>query len=222
MYRKSFYVFEQSGRPVQAVIRNYQEQDFEGLIDVQRESFPPPFPSELWWNEEQLRSHVTLFPDGAMCCEVDGKIVGSITSLLVNFDPQDPDHSWAEITDDGYIRNHNPQGNTLYIVDISVRPSHRKLGLGKWLMNSMYDLVLHKKLARVLGGGRIPGYHRVADQMTAEEYVNHVMEGKLADPVMTFLLRSGRTPIRVVPNYLEDRESLNYAVLLEWKNPFFN
>jgi hypothetical protein len=102
MYRKEFYVFDHD-RPVSAVIRNYKEADFPGLIHIQQESFPPPFPSELWWNKEQLHNHVTLFPEGALCIEVNGEIAGSMTGLLVDFDPEHPEHTWEEITDNGYI-----------------------------------------------------------------------------------------------------------------------
>lgn len=221
MYRKEFFVFDQD-HPVPVVIRNYQEDDFADLIRIQQESFPPPFPSDLWWNTEQLRNHVALFPEGALCVEVDGEIAGSMTGLLVQFDPDDADHSWEEITDNGYIRNHNPSGNTLYVVDIGVRPSYRKLGLGKWLMFSMYDLVIHKNLQRLLGGGRMPGYQKHADDMTAEQYLQAVVRGELKDPVVTFLLRCGRTPVKVVANYLEDQQSCNYGALMEWKNPFIS
>ncbi|WP_047153288.1 GNAT family N-acetyltransferase [Aneurinibacillus tyrosinisolvens] len=219
MYRKEFYVFDQD-RPIPAAIRNYEEKDFPGLIRIQTESFPPPFPSELWWNEEQLHNHVTLFPEGALCIEVDGEIAGSMTGLLVDFDPNHAEHMWEEVTDHGYIRNHNPHGNTLYVVDISVRPSYRKLGLGKWLMLSMYDVVVHKGLDRLLGGGRMPGYHKKANEMTAEQYLGAVVKGELKDPVITFLLRCGRTPVQVVAHYLADEESCNYGALMEWTNPF--
>ncbi len=219
MYRKKFYVFDQD-RPVPAVIRNYREQDFEELIRIQQECFPPPFPSELWWNTEQLRNHVTLFPEGALCVEVERVLAGSMTCLMVDFNPNHPDHTWEEMTDGGYIRNHNPNGNTLYVVDISVRPSYRKLGLGKWLMLSMYEVVVHKGLDRLLGGGRMPGYHKKAGEMSADQYLEAVVKGELKDPVITFLLRCGRTPVKVVANYLEDEESCNYGALMEWKNPF--
>jgi len=221
MYRKAIYVFRRD-RPVPALIRNYGEKDFAGLIEIQRECFPPPFPSELWWNKEQLYNHISLFPEGALCVEVDGVLAGSMTCLLVDFDERYPDHTWEEMTDGGYIRNHNPNGNTLYVVDISVRPAYRQLGLGKWLMQSMYELVVHKGLARLLGGGRMPGYHKKAKELTAEQYLAMVLRGELQDPVITFLLRSGRTPLKVVSGYLEDEESCNYAVLMEWKNPFRN
>ncbi|WP_096154497.1 MULTISPECIES: GNAT family N-acetyltransferase [Bacillus] len=219
MYRKELYVFD-NDLPKKSVIRSYTEKDFDNLIKIQQESFPPPFPSELWWNKEQLQNHISLFPHGALCIEVEGRLAGSITGLLVNFDPDHAEHTWEEITDNGYIRNHNPNGNTLYIVDICVSPSYRKLGLGKWLMNSMYEVVIQLQLDRLLGGGRMPGYRKVASTITAEQYIEKVVGGEIKDPVITFLLRCGRTPLKVVENYLEDEESHNYGTLMQWKNPF--
>lgn len=219
VYRKSQFVF-QEGKPVLATLRNYNANDFEGLIEIQRESFPPPFPSELWWNREQLMSHVEHFPQGAICVEIDGEIAGSITSLLVDFDPENPQHTWEEVTDSGYIRTHLRDAKTLYIVDVSVKPAFRKLDLGKLLIQSMYERVIEDKLERVLGGGRMSGYHRHADVHSPESYVEAVVAGELRDPVISFLLRCGRTPVAIIPDYLEDEESLNYGLLMEWRNPF--
>lgn len=218
-YRSEQLLFDQ-GKPVPMVIRNYEEKDFDELIDIQAECFPPPFPSELWWNKQQLHNHVTLFPEGALCIEIDGKIASSLTGLCVDFDSNHLSHTWEEITDGGYMTNHNPNGNTLYIVDISVRPTYRSLGLGKIMMQSMYHVVIQKGLDRLLGGGRMPGYHNYSNRFTAEEYIKEVIAGKVNDPVISFLLRCGRMPVAIVENYLEDEESLNHGVLMEWKNPF--
>ncbi|ARK30205.1 GNAT family N-acetyltransferase [Halalkalibacter krulwichiae] len=219
MYKKQLYLFHEK-QNVKVIIRNYQENDFEQLIQIQKASFPPPFPSDLWWNKEQLKNHITLFQEGALCVEVEGRLVGSMTGLIVSFDPANPEHTWEDITDNGYIRNHDPNGNTLYVVDICVHPDYRKLDLGKWLMQSMYEVVVHKGLDRLLGGGRLPGYHKVAETMSVEQYLHAVIKGDLKDPVTTFLLRCGRTPLGIVTNYLEDKESRNYAALMEWRNPF--
>lgn len=218
-YKSELFVFEDN-KPFPAVVRNYMEEDFDELIQIQSESFPPPFSSELWWNKDQLKNHVTFFPEGALCIEVAGELAGSLTSMIVDFDLGHTEHSWEEMTDNGYIRNHKPDGNTLYIVDICVRPKYRKLGLGKLMIQSMYHLVIQLGLDRLLGSGRMPGYHKVADQMNTKEYLNAILLGEIKDPVITFLLRCGRTPITVVENYLEDEESLDNAVLMEWKNPF--
>lgn len=218
-FHQQFYVFDDA-RPVPVVIRGYTEADFDELIAIQSETFPPPYPPEQWWNKEQLMQHVTLFPEGALCVEVDGMLAGSITSLIVDYDPMEPAHSWAEATDNGYIRTHQPDGNTLYIADICVRPRFRKLGLGKWLIQSLYHVTVERGLERLLGGGRMPGYHRHALEMSAAAYLDAVVRGDLKDPVITFLLRCGRTPVGVAAEYLEDEESCNYGALMEWKNPF--
>jgi len=201
------------------VIRNYAASDFGKLIELQAECFPPPYPSELWWNESQLTEHVTRFPDGAICAEIDGRIVGSMTALRIRLEEYDR-HDWSTIADDGYIRNHQPDGETLYVIDICVSPAFRQFGLGKWLMQSMYETVVYTGCDRLLGAGRMPGYGALAGSMTAEEYLEQVVQGKRKDPVITFLLRCGRMPVGIVQNYLEDEQSANYAALMEWRNPF--
>ncbi len=207
------------GRMLSLTIRNYGRGDFANLIALQARCFPPPFPSELWWNEEQLNEHATRFPEGALCAEVDGTIVGSMTALRVTVSEDRP-HNWASMTDNGYIRNHEPDGDTIYVVDLCVDPHYRKLGLGKWLMQSMFETVIHLGCRRLLGGGRIPGYKVHSANMGPEEYVRKVCEGELKDPVITFMLRCGRLPVGVAAEYLEDEQSLNYAALMEWRNPF--
>ncbi|MWC30374.1 GNAT family N-acetyltransferase [Paenibacillus sp. MMS18-CY102] len=219
MYHKSLYVMNE-GKPVPAAIRSYTEQDFDELIAIQAECFPPPYPPELWWNREQLANHIRLFADGALCIEVGGKLAGSMTGLIVDYDPAAPNHSWDQMTDGGYIRNHNPAGDTLYVVDLCVRPQYRKLRLGQWLMFSMYDVVVHHRLARLLGGGRLSGYHLAAGDMTPEQYLDAVVRGERNDPVISFMLRVGRTPVGIARDYLDDEESCNCAALMEWRNPF--
>ncbi|MFC5648448.1 GNAT family N-acetyltransferase [Paenibacillus solisilvae] len=219
--RKEFIAYL-SGMPLRVIIRNYSADDIEDMIGIQRESFPPPFPSELWWSREQLNEHITRFPEGAICAEINGKLIGSMTALLIDGAETDADHSWAQITDNGYIRNHAPAGNTLYVVDLCVIPAYRQAGIGKWLMQTMYEVVVHLQLKRLLGGGRIPGYHRYQHEASAGQYIDRVVAGEWSDPVLSFLLRCGRMPAGVIPDYLEDEQSCNYAALMEWRNPFWN
>jgi ribosomal protein S18 acetylase RimI-like enzyme len=222
MYKELYVFHKETKKPKKCIIRNYKKSDFDALIEVQKEAFPPPFPSELWWNKEQLINHVEKFPDGALCAEIDGKIVGSMTGLIVQITEDNTDHTWEEMTDNGYIRNHNPMGNTLYVVDICVTPLFRPYSIAKWLMQSMYEVVIQHNLERLLGGGRMPNYHKYKDQLSPEQYMQEILAGNIYDPVITFLLKSGRTPVKPVTNYLVDEESCNYGYLMEWKNPFQN
>lgn len=125
-FHKELYVFNQQ-KPVKAIIRNYTENDFDALIEIQKSSFPPPFPSELWWNQQQLVNHVTLFPEGTICVEIEGEVCGSMTGLMTQYQPGDPHQTWEEATASGYITNHDPHGNTLYVVDICIKPTILKL-----------------------------------------------------------------------------------------------
>lgn len=218
LYEKNGYVFR-DGKPESLRIRNYAEHDVEDLIELQRECFPPPYPSELWWDREQLLRHIERFPAGALCAEVNGKLVGSLTTMITSFDPEHAVHNWAEMTDNGYIGTHDAEGDTLYVVDISVSPAARGLGLGKQMLQSAYELVVALGLKRLLGGGRMPGYGAVQNEVTPERYVEDVVQGRRRDPVIGFLLHCGRTPLAVVPDYLDDQESADYALLMEWRNP---
>jgi len=217
-YYKELYVY-QNRKPKKAIIRTYLESDFKGLIGIQKESFPPPFPSELWWNEEQLKSHIQLFPEGAICIEIDGVICASMTNLIVDLHNKN-NHTWEDITSGGYITNHNEYGNSLYVVDICVSPKYRALGLGKLLLQAAYEIVVNKKLENLVAGCRIPGYSKVSHLYTPEQYMNRVASGEDYDAVMTFFMKSGSIPTEVACNYLEDEESQNCAVIMEWRNPF--
>jgi hypothetical protein len=55
--------------------------------------------------------------------------------------------------------------------------------------------------------------------MTPQEYAQKVVNGKLTDPVLSFQLKNGFKFIKVLPDYLYDRRSVNFASFLEWANP---
>ena len=203
-------------------LRNYYENDFEDLIQIQKKAFPPPFPPELWWNKEQLANHLEIFPQGCICIEVDGVVAGSMTTMITDMSNETIDHSWDSMTGEGTMSTHNPEGNTLYVVDLCVDPDYRSLGLGRQLTQAMYENVVHLNLERLVGGARMPLYHKYHQELTPEEYVNLVIRAEIKDPVITFLLKSGRSPIKPMADYIKDEESCHYGLLTEWRNPFFS
>jgi hypothetical protein len=54
------------------------------------------------------------------------------------------------------------------------------------------------------------------------QYSRKVIEGKIEDPVLSFQLKNGFKFIKVLPNYLYDRRSMNYSNFLEWSNPHYH
>lgn len=200
------------------LVRPYLVNDYEALLQIQREAFPPPFPEELLWSREQIQAHVDTFSAGAMIAEVDGVVAGSATSLIIQYTGEP--HTWAEVADNGLIRqSHQPDGDSLYGIDLCVRPAFRGQGVAQALYQARKNLVKQLELKRFIAGCRVPGYHLVKEECSIEEYVQAVVDGLRKDQVLSFMMKQGLQPLQILTQYLDDEESCNYAVLVEWKNP---
>ncbi|OIJ12323.1 carbon-nitrogen hydrolase [Anaerobacillus arseniciselenatis] len=196
-------------------IRNITKDDFQEILQLQKKCFPNMDP----WKIQQLESHIEIFPEGQFCVEYEGQIIGSCSSLIVNFDEYDDQHTWDEITDEGYITNHDPEGYNLYGMEVMVDPEFRRMKIGRRLYEARKDLARNLNLKSIIIGGRIPNYYKHADQFTPRQYVEEVMLHNIYDPVLTFQVMNGFTLKRVNRNYLEDdKASMRYATLMEWNN----
>jgi len=197
------------------ILRPIRLDDYDAIHEMALRSFPGMQP----WKPEQLESQLAIFPEGQLCIEIDGKIVASTSNLIVDFDDYSEWHNWKEISDAGFIRNHNPAGDTLYGIEIMVDPGCRGMKLARRLYEARKELCRHRNLRSIIVGGRIPGYGKYADQMSAREYVERVAVKELVDPVLTVQLSNGFTIRRLIPNYFpSDEESRGYATFLEWIN----
>lgn len=199
-------------------VRPYSLQDYPELLTIQKEAFPPPFPEELWWSRAHIQAHTETFPEGAMIAFDGEKAAGSATALIVSFSEEH--HTWEQIADDGYIRgSHNPEGDTLYGIDVCVRPSFRGRGVAAALYEARKQLVRDKQLKRYVAGCRIPGFQQHAAEMSVDAYIREVEAGRLHDSVLSFMLKQGLHVLQILPDYIEDEESLDYGVLVAWQNP---
>jgi len=173
----------------------------------------------MTWPSSFIYNHIRIFPEGQFCVEINGKIVGSSSSLIVSLKPEYVEHTWQEVTGHGLFKNHDPSGDSLYGADISVHPDFRYKGLATMMYNARKELAMRLNLRRVIAGGRLYDYYKFARIMSADEYAKKVMKGELKDPVFTFQLDIGFRFVKILPNYLDDVCSLNYASFIEWLNP---
>jgi predicted amidohydrolase/ribosomal protein S18 acetylase RimI-like enzyme len=202
--------FEQNIR-----IRPLGADDYDTIVEIQTRCFPGMRP----WSREQYDSQLRIFPEGQVCVEYQGKLVASACCLIVEFDEHSAWHSWQEISDNGFITNHDPEGDTLYGIEIMVDPNFRGMRLARRLYDYRKEMCREKNLARIIVGGRIPGYGGHAETMSAAEYVDQVAAGRLFDPVLTPQLSNQFALKGLIPNYFpNDRESRGYATFLEWVN----
>ncbi|CDQ38571.1 bifunctional GNAT family N-acetyltransferase/carbon-nitrogen hydrolase family protein [Virgibacillus salexigens] len=198
------------------VIREIESQDIDVIVRIAQIGFDNP---DIAFEKKHYESHIRIFPEGQVCVLYNGQIIGSSSSLIVNYEDYGDDHSIDDISGGGYITNHNPNGNHLYGIDVVVHPDFRHLKIGRRLYKERRKLCKKLNLKSIIFGGRIPNYHKYADVLTAEEYVEQVRDQQIYDPVLIFQLMNGFEIRGVKANYLlEDEASLKYATILEWKN----
>lgn len=197
------------------VLRPLRIEDFEALVAMQALCFP----GMQTWAREQIESQLETFPEGQLGIEYEGELVASASSLVVDFEDYSDWHNWKEIADNGYIRNHDPKGDTLYGIEIMVHPDFRGLKLARRMYTARRELARRFNLARSIVGGRIPNYNEWSEELTAREYAERVIEGQIYDPVLTTQTANGFVLKQLIPNYLPaDEASLGYATFLEWTN----
>jgi predicted amidohydrolase/GNAT superfamily N-acetyltransferase len=197
------------------ILRQLSESDYESVVSLQLKCFPHMKP----WSKEQFLSQIAIFPEGQICLQFQDKIVASSSSLILDFSLYSEWHSWKEIADEGFIRNHTYDGNTLYGIEIMVDPEFRGFKLTRRLYDERKEIAKNYNLMRIILGGRIPGYYKHSNQITAREYVDKVVNKILVDPVLTPQISNGFVIKRLIPNYLKsDEESKGYATFLEWTN----
>lgn len=201
-------------------LRNIHKDDIPKIIALQRESFSDMAMYGMIWPSAFLENHLKVFPEGQLCVELNkGKIIASASSLIISLKPSYREHTWHEITGYGMFDNHDPIGDSLYGADISTHPKFQGQGVGTLLYTARKKLVIKLNLKRMIVGGRLYNYYKQTDKMTPQEYAHKVINGELTDPVLSFQLKNGFRFIKVLPNYLYDRRSVNYASFLEWVNP---
>lgn len=196
-----------------------RREDFPAVIDLCRRVYATSKP----WKEEQLESHLQVFPDGQLVAEesASGELLGLASSLIVRWDDYAFDAEWREWTAHGYFTNHDPEiGRTLYGAEVMVDPGRQRQGIGKQLYAARRELVRRLGLRRIRAGARLRNYHRHAAKLSPDLYVERVVRGELRDPTLSFQLREGFEVLAVVGGYLRhDAESLGYAAIIEWLNP---
>lgn len=183
--------------------------------------------AERWSDEnqatrEQLETRLRVHPEGMLVAEEDGRIVGMVyTMRIANYDYDNPP-SWYEITRDGYCDNHVPDGKIIFGVDLSTAKGVGARA-GDELLIGIGRLAVRENLQWSMLGGRMPGYHVYADQMTAEDYLwAKDAKGDFLDPQVRYYASvPGLRVIKSLPNYFDDPDSCDYGVLLRWQNPLY-
>ena len=94
----------------QFCVRRMTLDDVPAVIEQLRHAFPGEPP----WRPEQMARHLEVFPDGQLVVsDKTGRILGSASSLIIDWDDYAESAQWSAITGHGTFDTHNPLGKTL-------------------------------------------------------------------------------------------------------------
>lgn len=209
--------------PIQKInkveVRNLQMDDYAQLA----QSFTRVYADkDVFWTREQIKTLITIFPEGQIVTVVDDKIVGCALSIIVDYDMVKGDHTYAKVTGNETFNTYNPKGNILYGIEVFIHPDYRGLRLARRMYEYRKELCEKLNLKAIMFGGRIPNYYKYADTMRPKEYIEKVRSREIYDPVLTFQLSNDFHVRRVMRNYLpNDEESKHCATLLQWDNIYY-
>jgi predicted amidohydrolase/GNAT superfamily N-acetyltransferase len=178
---------------------------------------------DLYWREHQIKSLTEKFPEGQVVIKINNQIAGCALSIIVDYDSFDDLHTYSDITGNYTFSTHDAiLGDVLYGIDVFIKPEFRGLRLGRRLYDYRKEVCEKLNLRGIVFGGRIPNYHKFAEEMSPKEYIAKVKRKEIHDPVLNFQISNDFHPIRILKGYLEgDDASGEYAVLLEWDNIYY-
>lgn len=203
-------------------LRSAVSKDVPRLVELNAVAYPDLVEDGVVFDAPQLMAQQSVFPEGQIVVEDEGVIVGAIATLVVPSAVAIAPHTWSGITSHGtfaaHTASHDASADALYLADVYVDPRARGRGIGSALYDALFRLCERRRLARVVAGGRLWGYHEVAHTMTPADYVDDVITGRRTDRVLSSQLRAGFVVRGILDGYLEDWRSASYATHLIWEN----
>ncbi len=202
-------------------IRVAKPTDVDGILELDNKVWID-FPA----SREMIEKRLATFLEGNIIAidKASRKIVGYLCLMFLEHEPSEFPNSWMDITGDGTIRTHNPDGKYMYGVALTVAKGYSvgmELQVHGWVL-----IIKYNKVGCYLGSP-IPGFARYQNthpETTVEDYVfrTRVKNGTPYDPELAYYHKAGFKAVRILPNYEPDPKSLNYGVLVHVNNVFHN
>jgi len=198
-------------------VRPWTREDLPQIVECQRAAYPD-YPESGMYDLRMYELEFASFPEGQLLAEVGGKVIGYATSLIVQLDAAPHTYGYDELTGAGTFSTHTPGGDTLYGADIAVHPDCRGRTVAAKLYAARKKILRRYNLRRMVAYGRLTGYPAYAGKLTAQEYVDKVVQGELTDAALSAHLKAGYKVLSVSMSIMRDVPSLDYATLLEYEN----
>lgn len=195
------------------VVASARPEHATQLEALQRVVFPTLADQQRFKAQHYLK-HIELFPAGQFVGLDGDRVVAATATIRLHFDFADQAHTFADIIQGGWLTSHQPGGEWLYGADIGVHPAYRRRGLAQALYAARQELVWTLGLEGQVTAGMMSGYGAVKRQMSAEDYYQGLVTGRITDPTLSMQQRVGFEFRGLLQNYLSDPICDNYSVLI--------
>jgi len=208
-------VGERSGLRYARIVPEWAD-DLEAL---ELASHPTADPHDLY-NATAFEHLARDFPEGCFAGFDGDELVAMGVGIRCDFDMANPIHTIADLVPEDHSGSgHVSDGRWYYGTSIATRLSHRRRGAGAELYVLRKQVCIDLGLDGIVAGGVIPGYAEHKDDMTADEYIAEVREGRLYDRTLSFQIENGFEAVCGLPNYIADPATDSWAALIVWRNP---
>lgn len=177
---------------------------------------------DAFWTEKEIGRLINKFPEGQVVIKINGKLAGCALSIIVDYAKFENNHTYKKVTGNYTFNTHTDEGDVLYGIDVFIVPGYRGMRLGRRLYDYRKELCEKLNLKSIVFGGRMPNYHRYAEELTPKQYIEQVRRKEIEDPVLNFQISNDFHPSKVMKGYLEgDQDSNDFAILMEWDNIYY-
>ena len=191
----------------------------EGVYDVVR--LANGYPTDRYChciNPDAVAEQLERFPIGQFVAVTyeDGaeKVIGMATTMITSRSPDHDPLPWYDVIGSFGLRNHDPEGDWLYGVEIAVHPDYQRNGVASALYKARLALIDELHLKGWYAGGMLMGYDEHRDHLTPRQYAELVIAGDLTDPTVTMQLHRGLEPRAIIEGYYPEWKAGHAAVLL--------
>lgn len=205
------------------------ESDLEEINRVEKVTWPADWQAPT----EKFRARIQKFPQGVFGIFENYKLAGVTTSMRISFDLKQIDNyhkTWDEITGDGFITTHEPNGNTLYVVSVGVQRQSQGKGYGQLLVAKQFTLGKSLGCEYLMLGARLPKFSEYLtgqgvdpDDLAISELTQKALvylnlkrdDGQRQEPEIRFYERCGLKVLKLTdPDFGPDPESCNFGVIM--------
>jgi len=223
-----FKLRKASSRPwsiarVSDLLRNGLDRDSiaHHFVRINQEVWGNLTSPQFLWTREKVQQHFLICPEHLYCAFEDGEMVATLTNLRTTDEDMLTRKSWLEKTGNGWLSTYSPRGTVGFGVVLSVVRKASRGVADRMVLVAMLVSIVGENGRAVYLGARIPGYHRHR-HLRVEDYVyGRTKRGKPRDPELCFYLKHGFEIVEIIPDYMEDPQSLHYGVLIKWTNPLY-